>query len=428
MEIEVLTSPESSSKVVKRFLLVTHLCWLALMLGLLSWSIWRDGLQLEQLVEREALVRLESANNIRRWIVGFGGVYAPVSEHHQPNPYIPESANRDIESTTGIQLTIANSISALSHIMGKENRVEGGYIRFTGPDPLKQSNLPDAWETGALRRLAAGEKLLGDFTELEDKPYYRLMQPLYLKPKCYKCHEYRSFELGDIVGGLGVNVDLEVYSGLRHGMYRAHLINYLVIWVIGAVAIGFVGRRWRGFMAERDDYSRQLRELATHDSLTGFLNRHQLDVFFNKELARAKRNHGALSILMVDMDNFKTINDRYGHQAGDKVIKSIARQLQECTRASDYVVRYGGDEFLFLLPESDHARCLEKAEALRKRVASAPIRLDDQTEVRMSLSIGAASYPNHGSTRQELIEQADLAVYKAKQEGRNCACSADEAE
>jgi len=419
-----LSKPVESGKAVKRSLLFIHLSWLCLILGLLGWSLWRDNLQIDRLVEREALVRLKSANNIRRWIVGFGGVYAPVSEAHRPNPLIPVSVGRDIETRDGLQLTIANSISALTHIMGKDNRVEGGFIRFTGPEPLKPENAPDPWETAAIKRLADGETLAGGFTELEGKPYYRLMQPLLLKPKCYKCHQYTSFQLGDIVGGLGVNVDLAVYSGLRQEVLTSHFLNYLGIWAVGALGITFAGRRWQGFLREKDAYNQRLQELATHDQLTGFLNRHQLDVIFDHELARAKRQKTPLSILMVDIDNFKTINDRHGHPIGDKVLQSIAGDLEKTLRASDYVIRYGGDELLFLLPESDHRQSLKKAEAIRCRILAHTVAVNETDSVRITLSIGAATYPDHGLGQKELVQVADKAVYRAKHEGRNRTCSA----
>ncbi|MCG7904769.1 MAG: diguanylate cyclase [Candidatus Thiodiazotropha weberae] len=412
---------------LKHFLWTAHVFWLTLIVALTGWHIWHDLAEIDRLVNREANIRLQTANHVRKWIVGFGGVYAPVSDVHKPNPYIPESVGRDVETLDGRQLTIANSIAALNSIMGKENRVVGAFIRFTGDEPLKPGNEPDEWESMALDKLRAGKKTVAGYTEFEGKSYYRMLQPLALKPKCYKCHSYSQYKLGDIVGGLGVHVDMEVYSDARSGIIRTHLISYFVMWLIGTLGILFTGKRWRHFLQRNDELQQQLQDLAIHDPLTGFLNRHQADLIFDNELARAKRNKSYLSILIADIDNFKNINDTYGHMAGDKVLEVISSELGHKLRESDYMIRYGGDELMFILTDSTHAESIKKAELIRSMISEHTVKLDENTSTHITLSIGAASYPEHGSTIKELIKAADVALYKAKKGGRNQVSSAEDA-
>ena len=126
---------------------------------------------------------------------------------------------------------------------------------------------------------------------------------------------------------------------------------------------------------------------------------------------------------MVDIDKFKTINDRHGHPTGDAVLRAVAGSLESTLRASDYVFRYGGDEMLFLLPETDHRQSIDKAESIGRRVRDQAVTAGKDT-IRITLSIGVATYPDHGQDRRTLVEAADQAVYQAKTEGRDRACLA----
>jgi diguanylate cyclase (GGDEF)-like protein len=419
----LLEAPGSQQK-ANRFLWAVHGFWLALILSLTSWHIWQDLAEIDRLVNREANIRLQTANHVRKWIVSFGGVYAPVSDVHQPNPYIPESANRDVETTDGRKLTIANSIAALNTIMGKKNRVVGAFIRFTGHDPLKPDNEPDEWESLALEKLRAGKKIVADYAEFEGKPYYRMMQPLALKPGCYKCHSYSQYKLGDIVGGLGVHVDMGVYSEARTSVIRIHLFSYTIIWLIGTLGIMFAGRSWKGFLHRNDILQQQLQDLAIHDPLTGFLNRHQVELIIDNELARAKRKNTFLSMILMDIDNFKSINDNYGHPAGDKILAYLASEFNASVRESDYLVRYGGDELMLIFTDSSHDETMKKAESIRSRIAGNTIDVGNDNQIKVTLSVGAATFPEHGKTFKELLAAADKALYDAKKSGRNRCCSA----
>jgi diguanylate cyclase (GGDEF)-like protein len=425
--VNVLFNVSSSQKRLSQFLWVGQLALLIFVATLASWHIWRDWTDLDRLVNREANIRLETADHIRKWIVGFGGVYAPVSDIHHPNPYIPESVGRDVETTDGRKLTIANSISALNEIMGHDNRIEGAFIRFTGPDPLKKENLPDEWESEALKRLSAGEKRVSGYTAFEGKPYFRMMQPLTLTKKCYKCHDYKMpFALGDIVGGLDVNVDLTLYNEIRTSAIKSNAIRYAVIWLLGALALLLAGHRWKQFLQERDSLNHQLQELAIRDPLTGFLNRHQTEFIFENELARAKRDNTSLSVVIADIDKFKEINDTFGHPAGDEVLKTVSRTLSQLLRESDYLIRYGGDELMFILTSSPHADAMKKAAIINSKIAELVIAASEGDSISVTLSMGASTYPQHGDSQASLIKAADAALYIAKNEGRNRAVSASD--
>ena len=153
------------------------------------------------------------------------------------------------------------------------------------------------------------------------------------------------------------------------------------------------------------------------DALTGLLNRYGLQRSLARELAEARRYHRHFSCLLIDLDNFKVINDTYGHAAGDATLKQVAAILMESVRGSDTVCRYGGEEFLIMLPETNLEGAFALAEKIRKATAS---RLfgDDERAFRLTLSAGAATLSG-AESGNDMIARADIALYHAKAQGRN---------
>ncbi len=150
--------------------------------------------------------------------------------------------------------------------------------------------------------------------------------------------------------------------------------------------------------------------LSLHDPLTGLANRRCMDITMPKVLARAKRYHSQLSLIMLDIDHFKRYNDTYGHQAGDQLLATAGRILGGQIRDADLIVRYGGEEFMVMLPETALVGAQWVAERMRKAI-------ENQTTVTVSL--GVASLPAAGCTMEELVRMADEALYRAKRGGRN---------
>jgi diguanylate cyclase (GGDEF)-like protein/PAS domain S-box-containing protein len=170
---------------------------------------------------------------------------------------------------------------------------------------------------------------------------------------------------------------------------------------------------------DRKAMEQELAMLASHDPLTGLYNRRELEQQLNEELARAERYARPLSLLWIDVDHFKSINDRYGHLAGDEVLRQLSQLLQSSVRAVDYVARYGGEELVIVLPEVESDEAAEMAERLRGIVESARIILNDKRTASVTISIGVATFPTHGTRTEHLFTTADRAMYRAKQNGRN---------
>jgi diguanylate cyclase (GGDEF)-like protein len=162
----------------------------------------------------------------------------------------------------------------------------------------------------------------------------------------------------------------------------------------------------------------QLLEQTNRDPLTGLHNRRYLDSTLLRELARCQREGNPLSLILIDIDHFKAINDEFGHQAGDEMLIRLGGVFRDLARASDVVCRYGGEEFLLLAPTMPPEIAIDRAEALRIAIRDMTIPFHGR-QLHATISIGVAAYPHHATTAAELIMCADEALYCAKRSGRN---------
>ncbi|HMD87877.1 MAG TPA: diguanylate cyclase [Anaerolineaceae bacterium] len=168
-----------------------------------------------------------------------------------------------------------------------------------------------------------------------------------------------------------------------------------------------------------------LHEQAIRDPLTTLFNRYYMQESLEHELRRAERSGHSVTLLMVDLDHFKAFNDRYGHLSGDELLRGLGKLLKKMFRAGDILSRYGGDEFLLVLPEASIEIGLQRAEELRQNVKEMLIQIEDYPLENLTISIGISSWPQHGTTSAEVLRAADKALYQAKMQGRDRAIVAE---
>ena len=162
-----------------------------------------------------------------------------------------------------------------------------------------------------------------------------------------------------------------------------------------------------------------LERLVTVDPLTGLENRRSLVEFGEVQLRLAQRYHSFFSIMLLDLDHFKKINDTYGHLIGDEILKNIAKILKESIRNVDHLGRFGGEEFVIILPNTSLENAVIVAERIRGVIANFKHNIEDHI-IQITVSIGIASYSRQDNDINQIIERADQALYKAKSSGRNC--------
>ena len=178
-------------------------------------------------------------------------------------------------------------------------------------------------------------------------------------------------------------------------------------------------------ISERKKLEEELRHLATIDPLTGLLNRRSFFALAEQEISRLRRHPGCLSVVMLDVDHFKSINDLHGHQVGDEVLRALSESCSECLRDRDIMGRLGGEEFACILPDTSSEQAMPAAEMLRAAVASRKILLEDGREIAITVSIGIAVLQETDSDVDAVLHRADQALYRAKLDGRNCIRYAD---
>ena len=211
------------------------------------------------------------------------------------------------------------------------------------------------------------------------------------------------------------------WLGLDLSNWKVALLDAGLLAVLVAVIAHYAfvhpkDRQIQSMMADLEKARLKAEELARIDSLTGVLSRRAVLEALDEEVERAKRHGDGLACLMLDLDRFKTINDRHGHQFGDKALRRIAQVIAELCRAYDHLGRYGGEEFLLILPETRIDGAVAYAERVRQAVEKTALNEGDE---RITLSIGVAEWLTDDGSPDTLIAEADQALFEAKAAGRN---------
>lgn len=173
----------------------------------------------------------------------------------------------------------------------------------------------------------------------------------------------------------------------------------------------------RQALVEAEIVHQELREQAMRDSLTGLFNRRFLDETLRHEVSRAGRTQSFVGIVMFDMDKFKQLNDEFGHILGDAVLREVGALVRANVRAADLPCRYGGDEFVIIMPETSSESARHKAEQLREQLKFLASRIHEVDLPEIEFSMGVAAFPDHGTSEVQLLKSVDGALYRAKQEG-----------
>ena len=359
----------------------------------------------------------------RQWAAGHNGVYVRLEPGVEPNPYLLKVPGLKvvIRDESGQPYVLKNPALITREI--SELAAQKGMFRFhiTSLDPLNPANAPDPFETESLRKFAAGVNENSAYESSDGEVYFRYMAPLVTEKSCLVCHAQQGYKEGDIRGGISVTSSatetaVKIGESRVFLMLAAALIVLLILTIIYLVA--------RSFIKELKTAETKLVEMATQDFLTGLLNRRETFHRLDEELQRSRRLATPFSVLLLDLDHFKQVNDVHGHSAGDLVLQAVAAALRQGVRPYDLCCRYGGEEFLVILPETALEAAAGIAERLRHDIENLKIAVTKKTDLRITASIGAATLVGNESIDQ-LIARADEAMYNAKASGRNRVSLAD---
>jgi diguanylate cyclase (GGDEF)-like protein len=392
---------------------IAAVVWTGILFGLYLWASHAERDHLTKL----AALRAESVANhtqaLRGWVGGHGGVYVE-TQAGEKVPYlsaqVPES---EIITPSGRKLTLFSSSAVLGNISKEFKSGSGDHVRLTSKEPMNPDNLADQWEAKALEALEGGAKKVEGFVDSGKGRMYRLMYPMVLQERCLRCHEYLTDSTSKIVGGLSVTVDKAPYDRQYDSILRQLSLGYFGIWIMGIVGLGAFGTMGSRLL-------RRIEYASTHDGLTGLKNRLEIERHLNAECDRSERYHNQLSVMMLDVDHFKQVNDTYGHQVGDEALRVVAAVIRKTIRKTDIAGRYGGEEFLVLSTETSPGGAWVLAGRLNAAIKAAAIPLPDNTSLSLTVSIGLASLSPERMSPGALISCADEALYRAKENGRDC--------
>jgi diguanylate cyclase (GGDEF)-like protein len=226
--------------------------------------------------------------------------------------------------------------------------------------------------------------------------------------------------ISEILQGIGIGPDTEL---LRLPLaFEENLLGILWVWGKGIkktdLPIMSIFAKQIGISLERARLFQEVQSLALTDPLTGLQNRRSLFELGRIEFSRAQRMQRPFCCMMLDLDHFKQINDNYGHPLGDQIIQEFAERCKSSVREVDLIGRYGGEEFLIFLPETDSQTAMQVAERLRASVEGMPIKVSGR-EINVTVSIGVSRTDENTLELETLIARADQAMYIAKHKGRN---------
>lgn len=352
---------------------------------------------------------------VRHWNAGYGGVYVEKRVGMSANPYLREvGVAAEKETVDGSILLLKNPAlmtREISTVLSDTSKIQ---FHITSLQLLNKENAPDAFEQRALKRLADGA---GEFWELEQRDsgaVFRYMAPFLFEQSCDQCHSKFDYNLGDIRGGISVTIPFNKTEE-EIALNRLYILGLSLLTL--ALLLGSTYVMLNNLGDKLDAAQKALLEASIRDELTGLHNRRYLMSRLNEEFERTRRKGTALGLLMMDVDNFKVVNDKYGHPAGDEVLRSIGQTLASMLREYDVGGRYGGEEFAVVLAEMTPAEMVKLADRIREAIE----QLDDHGNaigIHVTISIGVAVLTDDDST-ETLLQRADTALYRAKEMGRN---------
>lgn len=389
----------------------------------------------ENNLKQEAIAHFQNMVDTRTWNARHGGVYVKAKPGVKPNEYLKDNHTFTKDNELLIKINPAWMTRQISEISNKNSKY---YYRITSLMPINPNNIADAFESEALNFFEKNRQEFS-YTKFDNKNF-NFMGSLEVKKACLECHLEQGYKLGDIRGGLRVSIPLDNYSK-NIKLIKSNSLSLSVVVVIIAIFILLVviysinsiykrqdtieelnsslEGRIKKRTEELEKNVKKLNELATIDFLTKIPNRRYFFELGNKFFSLAKRDKTDLSLIIIDIDYFKKVNDNYGHFIGDEILKIVSTSLQDNIRTSDLVARIGGEEFIVLLNETSCDGAYIIAEKLRK-IVKAQKYTQEGFDISVTISMGISCIKNEEDKKiDDILIRADEALYSSKAGGRD---------
>ena len=388
----------------------------------------------QEILFQQASTLFNNIVTMRKWNADHGSVYVKSHDNIKPNPYLIENSTYTKDNELLIKINPAWMTRQLSELSNKNEKF---YFKITSSNPINPNNTPDKFEKEGLDVLDKNKELKY-YTNIEDNKY-NLIGPLFVEEACMQCHAEQGYKVGDLRGGLRVSVPIDTYiKNIEIVNSRADIL-YIVTFLISLAFITIIiftinsiysrelniiklnktlEKKILRRTKELRDANKKLLEISILDYLTNIPNRRYLFETGSKYFHLAKREENSLSIICIDIDHFKKINDTYGHDIGDEILKLVAKTMGRFVRKSDIIARTGGEEFTILLNNVDESNAYIVAEKIRTTIEDLNYKNDNQV-IKITISLGISQLKNDDINLNSIIKRADTALYQAKEQNRN---------
>jgi diguanylate cyclase (GGDEF)-like protein len=409
MDTDRLTTSAANRRTTQRYLgLIVLLISLVVASSFLGFT-YRTNALFDTLMLEEARAFQKEITQVRRWVRESGGVYVRRGDiNADPKSIVIDQDGEVLQRRNTSEVT-----QELSHLSHQAGIVQFGSISLAPLNPLNQ---PDDFERSGLARLRNGEAEIYGYGVIDGRLVFRYMSPLITHWKCLDCHSDGSFQAGRVDSALTFRIPAGAIDMEKHR-------NRVWMALSGTGVIGLVSLSiWllsRRFVHQLVDADQRLEKLAAEDALTHLFNRRMGMELLKTELTRCKRKDQFLSVALLDIDHFKRINDKMGHLVGDEALQAMADLIRRQLREYDNVFRYGGEEFVLVMPDTSASQAMKIAERLRATVEDSKITTSHHEPLDITVSIGVEQF-QAGMDLDTLLIHADKALYDAKESGRNC--------
>ena len=402
-------SAMKEKNIYKTFIMST-----SLVIALVLSGIFLDmAIRTRQLLNEENIIQARIVFNTivlaRKWNANHGGVYVEKKKGVESNPYLE---NPDIRTVDGRVFTLRNPALMTREI--SEYAEKEGLFKFhiTSLRLINPHNKPDEFEEKALRQFETGAVKELSRTELVNKRrYFRYMAPLYIEQDCLQCHKHQNYAIGEVRGGISISLDIEkLQSKISYNTITIVVFGIITTLLLLGLIYFFMSR----LIKKLEEARQTIEKIAITDQLTEVFNRRHIMSRFEEEFEKFKRLKKKVSCIMADIDNFKAVNDSYGHLAGDQVLKAVSHRIRNTVRAYDILGRYGGEEFLIIMPDTSVEDARELAERIRTRVKEETVN-----NATITLSLGVVCVEESDRSVDDIIRRADQNLYKAKKDGKD---------
>ncbi len=407
----------TSHNIWTKYLLKISIAVIVFSVGIFILLLSKNSSLINKEIQERAADHIRHIVKTRAWNAHYGGVYVEKIEGVESNPYMEDA---DIETRDGKVYTLKNPAlmtREISELFEKEGLLK---YHLTSLKPLNPANAPDSFEEKALHQFEEGLREVSMKETVNDRTSFRYIVPLNVEKSCLKCHAKQGYKVGDIRGGISVWFDItEIEQSLK--------VNKIIITTLGIVTavslLGIIYAFTFVLMKKIDEAQGRIEELAIKDDLTGLYNRRYLNIKLKDEIQRSRRFKLNLGCIMLDIDFFKKVNDTFGHQAGDIILKNISAAVSENCRTIDTVARYGGEEIIIVLPGPDLKAVYNLAERIRAAVERLENEYEQGVTIPVTISLGVSSFTPDDLSKitsgDQIIKYTDTALYRAKDKGRN---------